>query len=187
MTSTNWPGYLAPDASADPFLIDAGVLTIGGVAVGDIIGPSRGGFTFDPGMELREVEFDGKSSPTIENHRVIKWDSHLKGKIIGAKSAMIMKYLPGSASDGSSGGSGNTITPIAARQLFTANEYLSEVYLIGNRTDGQLIRIYFPYAMVVKWSIAGADNNEWETDIDIQAVNPKATPNICPFTIQEAS
>ena len=68
-------------------IVDTGLLYAGGTGangtVGSIpIGVSRGGLTFNPGKEVRNVEFDGKRSPVAGLDRVIGYAPAIEGTMI---------------------------------------------------------------------------------------------------------
>ena len=153
--------YVAPTNA----LIDAGVLYVGSTPVG--FGATKGGLTFDPADDYRQIEFDGRRHYIAGLDRKTGGRPVIKGKMLDATAASILRYEPGATSDGST--SINTITPKALGPSFVTGDYLTNVKLWCRGQSGHVIRVVFPYALCVKRSLATTDNNEGEWDLEIEA------------------
>jgi len=175
-----WPGYPKPE----DFIVDVGVITVGGVAAA--WSATVDGLQFDPGKEVRMVEFDGKSSDIEGMHRTIRYKAKLSGKIKRNGPDMMLDFEPGSESDGSSGSNGNTITLLDARSPWQAGDYLTDVYYIGRQQDLVMFRVYMPRAVVVSYKLATKDNDEATWDVEIAPVLPadETNLNLVPFVYQ---
>lgn len=149
------------------FLVDAGMLYVGSTPVG--WGPTRGGLSFDPGVTMREPEYDGKSSPTDGTMRVTRYESRITGQILDKSAESLGRLLPGYTSDGSTN---NVIAPRAARSFIGTSETLADVLLIFRGSDGVAAGAWFKKAIVETWSLAAEDNNEGLFDVSILALLP---------------
>lgn len=180
----SFPGYGKPAS----WLIDVGLIGLGAVGSVVVFSATKGGVTFDPGIQYRHIEADGISTEFEGGHRIVKYDSHLKTKLKNLPSTMIKALLPGSTQATVS--SVTTTTPKAARALLTigpSGHYIEDLWFIGNRSDGILAEVHIPRALP-KFSIATTDNNEGDIDVDFMAVLTDAQAlNEAPFTIREAA
>lgn len=173
-----WPGYKKPEE----YIVDVGVITVGGIA--EAWGATVGGLQFDPGKDVRNVPFDGKSSEIVGLHRTIKYDAKLSGKVKRGGPSLILDLEPGSSSDGSSGSDGNVVTLLDARTPWEEGDYLADVYYVGRQEDESIMYVHMPFAFVSKYKLATKDNDEGEWDIEIMpALGPDETNlNKVPFT-----
>lgn len=153
--------FVAPDAA----LVDAGCLYVGGVPIG--FGASKGGISFDPGYDVRQIEFDGGRVPVALLDRKTTGKPVFKGKFLNANLAALMRYEPGSTSAVS--GSVTTVSPKPHGPNFVAGDYLQDVTLWCRGQDGNVKRIIMDYAFVMKPTLSTTDNNEGEWDLLIEA------------------
>lgn len=173
----SFPGYAAPQA----FVVDAGVLMVGS----NVIGATRGGLKFDPGITYRHVEFDGKTSDIEQLHRITEYNSTISGKMKDLTDAAISRYFPGATSDGSSN---NLFTMKSARAFLGSGDYLSNVKLVASQSDGETIVVTFAKALVEKVSFTTQDKDEADVEISIRAVlASSAALEAPPFTITKAA
>lgn len=149
------------------FLVDAGMLYVGSTPLG--WGPSRGGLSFDPGITMREPEYDGKSTPVDGTMRVTKYESRITGQILDKSALSLGRLLPGYTSDGSTD---NVILPRDARGFISTSDTLSDVLLLFRGSDGVAAGVWFSKAIVEKWDLAAEDNNEGLFNISILALLP---------------
>lgn len=154
-------------------LLDTGVLYYkkqGGDGNPTKWGVSVGGLTFEPEIEWRHVEFDGRRSEIEGLHRVTNRTGRIKGTFLFEAPKHIPLVEPG-ATD-STGGGITTWTPKAASTLLTANtDYLQDVRLIATKPSGTLVEVKFARALVVKWAWQQEDKNEQKlADVEIVAV-----------------
>lgn len=161
-----FPGYNKPSN----LWIDAGVLYVGATG----LGASRGGFQFDPGMDIRQVPFDGQHAPIAGLDRIITWKSLLKGKMIETTLAASAIYDAGSTSSSITGGM--AIVPSHAGQLFPSTAYGQDLYLIGRQQGAGIVKVHFPFFLVVKWPLTTKPHDEGEIDVEIEArLSPTTT------------
>lgn len=171
-----FPGYSAPAA----IVVDAGVFLVGSTP----IGATRGGMTFDPGIEIRHVEFDGKTTDIAGLHRIVEYNSTMTAQILDLSDAAISRYFPGSTSDGSAD---NLFTMKDARDFWVTGDYLTNLKFVGAQSSGasDSLIITFARAMVTVNSITTNDRDEALVDVvfkavlDVNATNLEAPP----FTI----
>lgn len=177
-------GY-STDLPAD-VLLDSGVLYVGAA----IVGVSRGGLSFDPGKQYRNTDFDGKRSPVKLLDRITGYDAKLSGNMLEFGAEELVQFEPGSVNDAATPVA--TITPKAAGTLLVTGDYLSNVRLVferGGSTGAAPLyaAVLFPCAMVTQYSVKGADNNEAEIAITIEArldATAPTVPSTCPYKIE---
>lgn len=177
MPLNGYDGTLPADA-----LLDSGVLYVGSTPVG----VSRGGLSFDPGRQLRNIPFDGKRSDVKGLDRVTGWASKISGTLLEFAGTDIQRLEPGATS--AVVGGTTTYTPKGAGALYAAGDYLTDVRLIFERSGGGYAAVYFPSGFVDKWGpLKGTDNAEAELQIEITAravVAVAADVPKCPYLIE---
>jgi hypothetical protein len=157
-------GFLAAAVPPD-ILKDSGVLYVGN----NPMGVSRGGLTFDPKKEIRNVDFDGKKSPVMGLDRVSKHAPVFSGTMLEFDNTDVGFYEPG-ITDGVTGVATGVMTPIDAGQLFVAGNYLTNLRLIFARAnDSGYVQIRFPRALCTKYSLVGKDSEEPEVSCEFEA------------------
>lgn len=179
---SSFPGYVKPNL----FGVDAGVLYVGASAVG--FGASEGGFTWDPGTEYQQPDFDGKSSDIEGFDRVVDYSkAKLSGSFLDASGTAFGRYTPGSTSDGSTGT--NVITPIDAFVFFAVGDYLIDIQCIWRRSDNSTIRVLIPVGLVTKFQYKTKPKKEALADIEISPRLPSTETNLalCPYVYQDSS
>jgi len=173
-----FPGYTAPT----DLIIDSGALFVGVTPVG--MSPSRGGITFDPGMVVRTVPFDGETTGVAGLQRITEYTSKFSGKLLDCSTASLMRLNPGSTSSDS--GSDHIVTPKDATVMFVDGDYLKMVTWKCRRMSGGTHIVTFPVAYVEKYKLASTDKSEGEYDVSIVAVlaigSTGTALNACPFT-----
>lgn len=154
-----WDGSLPADA-----LLDSGVLYVGS----NPVGVSRGGLTFDPGRQIRNIPFDGKRSDVKGLDRVTGFAAKISGTMLEFAGTDIARAEPGSTN--ATVGGTTTYTPKGAGALFASGDYLVDVRLIFERSGGGYAAVYFPSGFVEKYGpLKGTDNAEAEYSIEISA------------------
>jgi hypothetical protein len=165
MPISGWSSTLAKDV-----LLDTGVLFVGATA----IGVSRGGLSFDPAKELRNIEFDGKKSPLLGLDRYTKFATVISGTMIELGQADVGGfYEPGSTSTFASATAvTGVITPKKAGILLVPGDYLTNLALVCERADGTgFVRWRFPKAVCRKYGpVKGIDGEEFEVPVEFAAV-----------------
>ena len=182
-------GYTAGMASA--VLLDVGVLYYkkqGGDGKPTKFGVSVGGLSFEPEIEWRHVEFDGKRSDIEGLHRVTNRTGRIKGTFLIEWPKHIPLVEPGATQS-----AGGTWTPKMASTLLSPDtDYLQDVQLVATKPGGTLVRVAFGRGLIVKWSWKMEDKNEHKlADIEIVAVleDSKAatSTDTSPYTYKEIS
>lgn len=169
-----FPGYTKPTEA----MVDAGVLYLRDPNTTNLIGmgPSRGGLTFNPNREMRNVEFDGKTSMVDGLDRVLRYNPQLTGGLIDFSRKSLGYYEPGSTSADS--GSSARITPIEATAFLEAGAYLKDVLWISRNQDNRIKVIGFPRALVTEYEVVGEQDNETIANVTIEARIPRDATNI---------
>ena len=169
-----FPGYTKPTEA----MIDAGVLYVRSPNSSTLlgIGPSRGGLTFNPGREMRNVEFDGKTTEIEGLDRVLRYNSSLTGGLIDFSRKSLGYYEPGSTSADS--GSVARINPIAATVFLEAGAYLKDVLWISRNQDNRIKVVGFARALVTEYEVVGEQDNETIANVTIMAKLPRDVTDI---------
>jgi hypothetical protein len=181
----SFPGYVKPTEA----MIDAGVLYLRDpddslTLVG--IGPSRGGLTFNPNREMRNVEFDGKTAMIDGLDRVLRTNPQLSGGLIDFSRKSLGYYEPGSSSGDS--GSVGRVSPIDATVFLEAGAYLKDVLWISRNQDNSITAYGMPRALVTEYEVVGEQDNETIANVTIEARIPRGATNInvAPYRVFKA-
>jgi hypothetical protein len=149
-------------------ILDVGVLRveIGGVAT--VVGVSRGGLRFDPGISMKEVDYDGRRAPIVGGDRITFRRPTFAGTMLLAGPEDLRLFEPAAGGTGSAPG---TVTPKPAGTPFVIGEYLKNVSLTFARSGSATATavINFPYGLCTKYEIGSTDENEGEVPITIEA------------------
>lgn len=150
-------------------VFDAGVLSsvVGGARIP--IGVSKGGVSFDPGMETRQAEYDGRRVMIAGLDRVTEYDARFEGTIIELSDALLTALMPGSTT------AGTTTTPLPASRTITPAMHLVLPRMTILRGDGQYVSWEFDLGLVTEWDVDTSDKEEAEISVTIGArVDPTA-------------
>ena len=164
-------GYTSGTPSA--LLIDVGVLYFdkqGGDGNPTKYGLSVGGVTFEPGLEWRQPEFDGRRSNIEGLDRITFRDGKITGTILMELPKHIPLIEPGSVSSAGSSPETTIWTPKAASVLLTPDtDYLQNVRLLWTKSDGTLCGIRMTRALGTFTQLSGADKDEGKVQFSIEA------------------
>lgn len=180
-----FPGYVKPTG----VMIDAGVLyrriPSGATLIG--VGASVGGLSFNPNTEMRNVEFDGRTSMLEGLDRITQNGAEISGSLIDVSVANFGMYEPGSTSFVS--GSSTVIVPLQATAFLAAGAYIKDLLYIGRRQDNGIVVVGFPRALVSKYQFKSEDKNETKVEVTIEARLPATATNIndAPYRIMFAN
>lgn len=164
MALSGYTSTLPNEVLLNPALIYVGT-TVWGV--------TRGGVSWDPGVEVAEVEFDGKHTEIKGLARKNKFASKLTFTVLQLGTAAEIQRIEPGATTATSTVTGITsvITPKDAGNLFAAGDYLTDVRAVWELGEGsKYIAIYLPVARVSKGTITGAADGEGEIPVELTAV-----------------
>lgn len=153
-----FPGYVKPSE----ILIDVGVLYgrlsgYGSALLG--VGATRGGLTFNPGRELRNVPFDGKMADIEGLDRFIGSSPTLTGNLLDFSRKSLGIFDPGSTSADS--GSMARIQPLSNSVFLGADAYIKDLLWIRRMKDSTLIDVIgLARALVSQYEEVGEEKNE---------------------------
>lgn len=169
-----FPGYSKPTEA----MIDAGVLYLRNPDASNLIGmaPSRGGLTFNPNKEMRNVEFDGKTSMIDGLDRVLRYNPQITGGLIDFSQRSLGFYEPGFAVGSS--GSSTRVSPIDSSVFLGAGAYLKDLLWISRNQDDRIKVVGFPRALVIEYEVVGEQDNETIANVTIEARLPRTATNI---------
>lgn len=181
-------GFVLP-ALPNDILLDSGVLYLGSSP----IGVSRGGLTFDPGKEIRNIPFDGWKSPLKLLDRIVKVVPVITGKMLEFGGGDLPTYEAGATSTFTASGISGVLTPKTAGLMFSAGDYVANLKLVFERGMSTIaapayVEVVFPNAICRKYKLTGKDAEEAEVDVEFEArVDPSASGNsifTSPYSIQ---
>jgi hypothetical protein len=154
----------------DDVLIDVGYLFEGNT----FVGTSRGGLSFEPTIERRNIEYDGKKANVAELDRDTFSGAQITGTLIQFISKLAT-FEPGSTSADPGGNVALRLTPKAAGVLYASGDYLTNLRLVHPRRGGGYAQIRFPVALCTQYSLSGQDRSEAEIAATFEARLPLAT------------
>lgn len=174
-------GYTA--TMPDDVLLDVCVLSRKVSTVDTPFGVSRGGITFTPTKEIRNVEFDGKRSPIAGLDRVINHMARVSGTFIQLGAAQIADLEVASTAVTATGVT--TVTPYDASTLIAAADLIEDLTLTWQRLGGGTVKVVIPAAICLEYEVSGTDNSEAEVRCSFESrleVTGSATDE-APYTI----
>lgn len=167
----------------DDVLLDVGFLFEGL----QFMGVTRGGLNFEPQIERRNIEYDGKKANVAEMDRDTFSGAQFTGTFIQFVSKL-SKFEPGSTEAAGSGNVTTLITPQEGGQLYAAGDYLTNLRQIYPTRSGGFVQIRFPVAICTQYSISGRDRSEAEIAATFEArlslANAAAAPGTKPYVIE---
>lgn len=147
-------------------LLDSGVLYVGAT----VFGAFAGGLKFDPGLEYRAIEFDGKRSPVAALDRKASVMPVISGTCIQLSTTNVGQLEAGATTVASGAWTGSTsYQGKRAGSLLVSGDYLTNVRCIWLRGSGGMVQVRFPVALCTKYDITSQDNAEIAIAIEIQA------------------
>lgn len=148
-------------------------------------GVSRGGLTFSPRKEMRNVEFDGKRSPIAGLDRITSHSAEISGTFIQFGTSQLADLEP--ASTATQTGTSTKITPHDASTLIPAGALITALTLTYQRLGGGTASVVFPLAICREYSLQGQDNSEAEVKAAFEArldlSGPDASTDSPPYHI----
>lgn len=151
------------------------------------IGTSRGGLTFSPNVERRNVPYDGKMSDAEE----LDWDTFSGAQISGTFIQFVSKiglFEPGNTSSSPGGNVTTLYTPKPAGELYEVGDYIRNLRYVFSRLSGGYVQVRFFSALVSEYTIAGVDREEATIQATFSARNLlddiAAAPGKKPYVIE---
>jgi len=142
---------------------------------------TRQGFAFDPGEAWEDYDFPGKRAAVVGLHEVVRQRPTLRGVVMATGERQLLLYRPGGSwGDHPSVSGGRRYTPGAMRTALATDVYLTDVVCTWKRLRGDYIAVSMPKAICRKYDIHGADKNEGELGIEIEAVQDLSTEGATP-------
>jgi hypothetical protein len=182
----SFPGYVKPTQA----MVDAGVLYLRDTTTLVGVGATRGGLTFSPGREMRNIEFDGKTTAIEGGDRVLRYEATISGSMIDFSAKSLSYYEPGSTAttQGTAPATVTRISPLGATTFLTANAYLKDVMWISRNQDNSITVVGFPSGLVTEFEIASEQDSEAVANITIAARIPATATdiNVAPYRIFKA-
>lgn len=141
-------------------LLDTAVISIAGV----MLSATRGGTTFNPGSEFRNIEYDGKKGNVAGLDRKIFMAPTLSTTLIQA-GPEVLRVLEAAGS-----GTGNSVTIKPAGELFNAStEYITNLECTWRRANGGTVKVTFAKALCTSYELSGQDRSEAEISVTFEA------------------
>lgn len=170
-------------------LVNMGVLFYSKAGAATKIGVTQGAPDFDPGVELADIEFDGKRCRLKGLTRRVGFKPVMKATFEefgpSASGGQIALLEPGETQAAPDVNQTVLITPKPAGVLFATGDYVSNLRWIFERASGGYAAIYFPIALCTKWSLKGNDKKEAAIAAEFEAVgDPTADLGTAPYLIE---
>lgn len=147
-------------------VLDSGQLYIGAT----VMGAFNGGLKFDPGVEYRNIEFDGKRSPITALDRKTGFMPKVSGTVIQLSTGNVAQIEPGAALTVTGAWTGSTsYMPKDAAGFLAAGDYLTDVRCVWLRGNGSFVQVRFPSALCTKYDVTSQDGAEIAIAIEIEA------------------
>lgn len=147
-------------------LLDSGQLYVGAT----VFGAFNGGLKFDPGVEYRNIEFDGKRSPVTALDRKTSFMPTVSGTVIQLSTTNVTQIEPGAVVNATGSWTGSTsYMPKDAAGFLVAGDYLTDVRCVWLRGGGNFVQVRFPSALCTKYDITSQDGAEIAIAITIEA------------------
>ncbi len=173
------------DTTKEDMLVDAGILYVDDPAVPGtpmLLGASVEGFTFDPGKEFRETEFDGRRSPVVGGHRLTGYQSLISGTMLEFSDAQIPIYEAGAIKDV---GPPIKFTPKAPGAFFAEGDYVANLWLFLQRGTSGYEKIAFGHAICRKYTLVSKDKDEVKVAVEFLGCVLPANLGDAPYVITQ--
>ena len=186
------PSGYTPSLPAD-VLLNTGVLYKGNAANDGQtpFGVSRGGLTFNPNKEVRNIEYDGKRAKVAGLDRVIDVNPVIEGTFIQLGTSQIPIYESGVATSAGSAPVTTKHVPQDADLLYGTSDYIDNLRLVYARQSGGFVQVRFYQALVTQYSWAGTDKSEAEIratfEARLTAAMAASNSDQLPYIIEELS
>jgi hypothetical protein len=147
-------------------VLDSGQLYVGA----SVFGAFNGGLKFDPGVEYRNIEFDGKRSPITALDRKTSFMPKISGTVIQLSTANVGQIEPGATVVAGGAWTGSTsYMPKDAAGFLASGDYLTDVRAVWLRGSGGFVQVRFPSSLCVKYDVTSQDGAEIAIAIEIEA------------------
>lgn len=171
------------DTTAEDVLTDAGILVVG--TPGDegtpmLLGASVDGFTWDPGKQLREMNFDGKRSPVVKGHRITGYQSVVSGAMLEFGDAQIPVFEAGATR---TAGPPILYTPKDAGAFFAEDDYVQNLWLFLERGVAGYLKVAYDWALVRKYTLVSKDNDEVKVATEFLGCVINSNLGKCPYKL----
>ena len=185
-------GSSRTDRFPDDVLLDTAVLTAmrapagGGAAARAKVGASRGGLEFDPGTEMRTLQYDGQRHKKIGHHRTTGWDAKITGTMLELSPDNVVMLESGATVTeiAAAGGQPATrkIVPKSADGLYVAGDYVAEPKLTFLRGNGGTFSVCAAGGKVTQYKIGAKDKDEGEIPVTMELCAAADDPDdLAPF------
>lgn len=133
-------------------------------------GLSVGGVTFEPGLEWRQPEFDGRRSNIEGLDRLTFREGTITATILMELPKHIPLIEPGTTDAAGSTPETTVWTPKPASTFLTPDtDYLQNVRLLWTKSDGSLCGVRMARALATFTQLAGADKDEGKVQVRLEA------------------
>lgn len=179
----------------DDVILDTAVLTVMRSPDGEAapvrtkVGASRGGLEFDPGVEIRTLQYDGQRHKKAGHDRTTGWDSKFTGTMLELSADTAAMLESGATITDTAAVVGppavpatRKITPKSADALFAIGDYVEGPRLTWLRGNGGTFSVCADYGKVTQYKIGSKDKDEGEVPITIEhRAAPDADDAEAPF------
>jgi hypothetical protein len=139
--------------------------TIGGVA-DTVVGVSKNGLAFHPGIELKENDYDGRRAPIVGGDRITFRRPTFARTMLQLGPEDHRLFEPGGTGTGSTPG---TVVPKKAGIQFVIGEYIPAMSLTFPRAGGGTVKYLFAYAICKQYDVNSQPDDQGEIPVVFEA------------------
>lgn len=150
--------------------IDYGLVYIDYGEAGErLLGPTRGGATFEATQEIRDIEFDGRNGKTKDMQHIDFINAMLTVASLATSEDDLAVMVPWLTESGLAGSKIYTAGPDLIGMVPSA-DYLTNVTVFGKKTGGDYVKITLYHAMnEAPFNIAAVPKGEGIVNLEIHA------------------
>lgn len=131
------------------------------------LGATRGGGSFNVTREMRQVEADGLRYRFIGDTRVDSSDPYLSTTLLEVGDPDVLKAAMGTAD---TTGSSGDVTKLRMKTRILADDYIEDLWWVGDVADGGFCAIHFAYAFnIADLNITFTDKGEATLPVEFHA------------------
>jgi hypothetical protein len=161
-------------ATPNNLVLDTGVFSYLVGSTETFVGVTRGEMGFEPNIEYRQPEYNGRRHMMAGMDRIVGFGSRMTGIALMEIDATILALLLPGATAGVVGDV-TTLTPEDAGVTIAKGSLIKNPKLTYQISGGGLYQVEFDYGLVVEKTLNTADKDEGSYEITIEArVDPAA-------------
>lgn len=146
-----------------------------------LLGTTRGAPSFDPGIETRNLPFDGKTSDVSGLTRIVRYNAIITATLQEMNLTNLEDLFQNSST--ATAGQRNTITPADAGTYLTAVANVRTIWVAASNGRRKEVRFALSDVKITQISGGAADDEVlWAFEARALA-SPSASVNDCPYVV----